>query len=308
MATSVAPGYFDQYQIADPGDVFHRPRAYGDGGLLANMPLAYVLDEKEMVWPRERGIRPLDIAVSIGTGYWDPFNRLSFFFDTSSKREVGKAYHDILNAEKTWQAFKADPQRYQESVHYRINVRLSKKVDMDDYKAMDELQQLVQKHVRSVASETIDKIAFQLVASLLYFEPVERVGATRLEREYIQGYIYCRLLPGSPPALRLVSRLEGFHHQERRGWERVRYEKFWDWKSARSFTWTEIKRGMQEERRPRFAVPYIIHRTDDPVAEQCVYANLWDSEGERQEICRISGFPISYLGLLEIMDKRRGVQ
>lgn len=269
-----------------------------------------------MIWPIEKGHRPLDIAVSIGTGYSGSTLSLPKWLDPANIQEAVKAYHDIvLNSEKVWQSFKNESHKYRKHVHYRINVQLERDYDLDDYKAMEKLRRLAKEYLNQKECDTMmDEVAFQLVANLLYFEPMERMPPTTVNsREYIRGYIYCRLPTGGPEALKLISRIDGFFHQNKPNHPKNPEHVFRQWQTSRSGSlsksWTSIKQDVMDGKTPCFAVPYAIGCNDDPSAEQCVYVNLLDGvKGTEKQLCRISGFPISYNGLHSILEKRRGLQ
>lgn len=313
MASSAAPGYFIPWRIDDQSLPRAQQKQFSDGALRANMPLGAALHEKEMIWPAVKGPRPLDIAVSVGTGYSSSGLSLPTWLDPGNIQEVVKAYHDsILNSEKVWLAFRNDPRKYHRNFHYRVNMQLDKQYDLDNYRAMERLQTLAKDYLDS-EDKMIIEIAFQLAASLLYFEPIERIRPTHNAREYIRGYIFCRLPTNSVSALKLISRIDGIYHQNRPNQPKNREEGFRQWRigTSRAVTrsWASIQNEAKEGRCARFAVPYAIGSNDDPSAEQCVYVNLTDSEaGNTKRLCRISGFPISYDGLRKILDTRRGLQ
>jgi hypothetical protein len=220
MATSAAPGFFQKWLIGTP------PKPYTDGALRLNLPVDYALEEKDRIWPPDKDHRPLDTLVSVGTGVQVSGFNLPGWLDVAGVGELAKAYYDnVIDTRAVWKKF-TESSNYDAEVHHRLNVPLEENVELDDWASMTKLIKLVDTsyHQMSTAPSLayeIEKVAYRLTASLLFFEPdpptarnpiYDQRGLQHLEE--IRGHIWCRLEQGSRPFSALIHRIDTFWRKE----------------------------------------------------------------------------------------------
>lgn len=223
MATSAAPGYFQKMIIGTSAKL---AKPYTDGALRLNLPAKYALEEKDRIWPPDKEHRPLDTLVSVGTGVQvDEFN-LPGWLDVASVGELAKAYYDnVIDTRAVWEEF-TKSSTYDPALHRRLNVPLPKNIDLDDWTSMTKLITLVDNTYSqnctpgSLAWE-LEKVAYRLTASLLFFEPdapgnlSSNYGQWSMHYpQEISGHIWCRLEQGSDPFNALLHRIDSFWLRE----------------------------------------------------------------------------------------------
>lgn len=283
-----------------------------DGALHSNLPAPFALQEMERIWPprTSRPSKVLDTLVTVGTGIQNEDFQIPSWLDVASLGDVAKSFYDnTVDTEKTWQKFK-ETMGYAPDRQFRLNVEIKgDHVALDRYDQMPMLVDLVDKEYhdpRSGLAVAIERAAYRLTASLLYFEPdplsptdLSLHARSPVRQEEIRGQIWCRLAKGSPQLKRLVHRIAGFWRREHvrndRGfvphpWTQIRVPDNW-------------KVGIVKYNE-HFALPLAV-RTRNPDAMQTIaielhppslhekarFAKLID---DHDDYTPISGFPVEF--------------
>ena len=301
LSTSAAPYFFKPFRRGTP------VREFSDGGLHANLPVSAALKEMRRLWPsaHDHAIR-LDMLLSVGTGIQEHEVALPSVARVGGFETVCKAFFNSLDTEAAWRDFTNDPD-YSPEQHQRLNVPLGGSyVALDDYKSMNRMIDTVEKQYRDSLGSPhgfaakLGKVADQLKASLLYFEPdnaatqsstYAKVGPQGYE---LRGSIRCRLLRRSESLGLLVRGIVELKQFQRAG------------KDSAPGSWTPIVMADSLRREVRvgeawFRVPCII-KTQDKDSEHTIAVRLrmpneGGISGANTDLIPISGFPVTFKDL-----------
>jgi predicted acylesterase/phospholipase RssA len=221
LATSAAPFFLPPYRH-DLTD-----KEYVDGALFANCPASVAIEEKDKIWP---GSSSLDYLISVGTGIQSRNENLPWLF----KRRWGgmdkclATFFRSLGTESIWTTFKQTFGGGRSTARrlHRLNVKITDRVRLDEYKEMDNLEKLVDAQVAEpIQRDTIARIARVIMAGLFFFEPDEDsrsaaiavhpvVLPQRSQKAQLSGSIRCRLRLGSEELTTLLKQIDGFDFAE----------------------------------------------------------------------------------------------
>lgn len=311
MATSAAPPYFHEWRIDDPENRRLGQVPFADGALHSNLPVECALEEQDRIWPEHQGYKkPLDIMVSVGTGKQPGNFKLPRWMDFAGTGELASAYvKNVFDTDRVWDTF-SKSRLYSRSRHFRLTVELEKNVDLDEWDKMPHLYERVnQVYLESKRTKEplglwnqIENVAYQLTASLLFFEPREcemQPSGPDRRRETVTGHIWCRLQTDNPAVRTLIDRIDGFYHREERHSNATRMQLEWNWKQ---------KLMHQQRNGEPLELRCGLDGGTDANALQYVFVSLKPPrEAGESRLVPISGFPISYNKIRAGM-KQRGVQ
>jgi hypothetical protein len=276
--------------------------------LHANLPVGAALKEVKRLWPpaHDHAIR-LDMLLSVGTGIQEREVSLPSVARVGGFETVCKTFFNSLDTEAAWLNFMNDPD-YSREQHQRLNVPFSgSHIGLDDYKSMNRMIEMVDKQYNDSLgspygfSAKVGKVADQLKASLLYFEPdsapaartstYAKVGPQGYE---LRGTIRCRLLRRSESLGLLVRDIDELKQRQRAGRDNV------------PGSWTPIVMADSLRREVRvgeawFRVPCIIKTqdkdTEHTIAVRLRVPNEGGHSGVITEPIPISGFPATFKDL-----------
>ena len=274
----------------------------------ANLPVGAALKEMKRLWPpaHDHSIR-LDMLLSVGTGIQDREVALPSVARVGGFETVCKTFFNSLDTEAAWRDFKNDPD-YSPEQHRRLNVPLTgSHIGLDDHKSMNRMIDMVEKQYNdSIGSPfgfaaSLGKVADQLKASLLYFEPDSAPAArTSTYAKFgpqgyeLRGTIRCRLLRRSESLGLLVRNIDELKQRQRAGRDNV----------PGSWTQIAIEASLRREVRVGdawFRVPCILKTqdkdTEHTVAVRLRLPNEGGVSGSTTELIPISGFPVTFKDL-----------
>ncbi|KAH6880135.1 acyl transferase/acyl hydrolase/lysophospholipase [Thelonectria olida] len=219
-ATSAAPVYFEPFT--------HKQASYIDGGVARNNPAQLAFDEYQKIWPDSP--QP-DVLVSLGTGVVvDPnsgdihegdrrmYDTLMPMIPAGVRRKIETGYDMVkstMDCHKAWVDFKQSISHNRRLVRncHRLNVGLTRRVNLDGVQFIDQLQADSLSYLNprpklpyldedyGTAFEHLTVVARRLLATLFYYKgPLQEQMTT----QRVNGWIFCRLRPGSRHAENLL--------------------------------------------------------------------------------------------------------
>lgn len=311
MATSAAPGFFHEWRIDDPENRKRYQVPFVDGALHSNLPVKTALEEKERIWPKQQSYtKPLDLLLSVGTGSQPPEEfKIPNWMNVANVGEAAMVYmKQIVNTDNVWDSFIKTTNTVDPGHYFRLTIGLKEKVPLDNWEQMESLCRLVDSTYEESRKSlvpgslfyTIDKIAYHLVASMLFYEPegILRLPAAGRRVEVISGNIWCRLGSSDTAMRKLLNRIEGFYLQEHSR-QPTPLQLNHDWKNVL------LKRIIRSE---PFSVPCKIGSTEDSSIMQTLAVKLHPpAESGMPVFVPISGFPTTFNQLRAGL-KQRGIQ
>lgn len=314
MATAAAPLFFPPYEHEEPDSRVPFKRTFVDGALHSNSPVTFALEERNRIWPSHKCSRSVDILVAVGTASQriDDF-ALPKFIDVAGSGDVAKFFRNTVDSEEAWKKFQGTFE-YKDWIHYRLNISLDSKIQLDQWKKMDELMQLVdtrynESNQRGSLYHQIGEVADRLTATLFFYEPQEYVA--RHGTEYISGQIWCRLETPSEAFRLLISRVEGiyFHRLTNLNTNPVECNFIANNRSGRTFK--ELRPSLMQSQQS-FSLPFSIDCRGDGTEQIMIKVELSPpgglvGTGYRSKKVNISGFPTTFNRIKEAL-KCRGVK
>lgn len=319
MATAAAPLFFPPFEYTEPNSRVPFKRTFVDGALHSNSPVSFALEEKDRIWPKQRSTMAIDFLITIGTGNQsqDDFT-LPKIIDSAGSGDVAKFFRNTVDSERAWGKFRGST-KHDQSIHYRLNISLESRVQLDHWKKMRELMNLVDSlyedsdHQDSLR-EQIEVVANRLTASLFFYEPSTLIP-TKHGREYIEGRIWCRLDTPSEAFRCLISRVQGFYFHRSAYQNENSIEINFNFSTGKSFQRNQPFRNIQAHilQSPQpFELPYSFEYKGDGNEKLSLLVGLTPPEGagvngHPTPRIRISGFPTTFNEMKESL-KCRGVE